>query len=190
VIAGRLRGRSITFADSPGLRPTGDRLRETLFSWLQPFIVESRVLDLFAGSGVLGFEAASRGAAQVTMVEKSRKVCAMLRRNTALLELDGVAIICTDALDMISGASLLASGTGNQNSAIKHFDIVFIDPPFAESLQQSVIDALIHSQRLAINSLLAIESDRRAEPVTVPANWQLQKEKIAGDVRLQLYLVP
>lgn len=184
IIAGRLRGRNITFSDSPGLRPTGDRLRETLFSWLQPFLVESKVLDLFAGSGALGFEAVSRGAAHVTMVEKSRKVCAVLRQNAAQLELNDVTIICLDALDLLSDTA-----RGNQDCASGPFDIVFVDPPFGEHLHQTAIDKLSQSQWLVKNSLVVIESDRRAGQCTVPAAWQLQKEKTAGEVHLQLYQI-
>ena len=182
VIAGLLRGRTITFADSPGLRPTGDRLRETLFSWLQPFIAGSRVLDLFAGSGALGFESFSRGARHVTMVEKSRKVCAGLRQSVEQLEVDEVAIICADALD-------LASNFAESGDISGPFDIIFVDPPFGEHLHQMTIDMLLQSQWLAKDSLLVIESDRRAAQLTVPTHWQLQKQKTAGEVQLQLYLV-
>ena len=184
VIAGRLRGRHITFTDSPGLRPTGDRLRETLFSWLQPTLVDSRVLDLFAGSGALGFEAASRGAQHVTMVEKSRKVCEVLRQNAIHLEVEGIVVICADALDLISDSAGLGE-CGDQ----KHFDIVFVDPPFGENLHQTVTDRLSNSHWLAKNSLVVIESDRRAGQLSVPGHWRLQKEKIAGEVQLQLYSV-
>ncbi len=184
IIAGRFRGRNITFADSPGLRPTGDRLREMLFSWLQPYIVESRVLDLFAGSGALGFEAVSRGAAQVTMVEKSRKVCAVLRQNAAQLEADDITIICADALDLLSGTV-----KSNRDGAIGPADIVFVDPPFGERLHQTVIDELSRSQQVVQHSLVVIESDRRADQCTVPAAWLLLREKVAGEVRLQLFQI-
>jgi len=180
IIAGRFRGRHITVADSPGLRPTGDRLRETLFSWLQPYIADTRVLDLFAGSGALGFEAASRGALQVMMIERSRKVCAGLRQNAAQLEVDNVSIFCADALDL----------PDDQTIADETFDIVFVDPPFAEQLHQAVIDMLSQSKRLAKNALIIIESDRRSPPLKIPDGWQLQKDKAAGEVQLQLYISP
>lgn len=182
LIAGRLRGRKITFVDSQGLRPTGDRLRETLFSWLQPYIVGSTVLDLFAGSGALGFEAASRGAERVTMIEKSRTVCAGLRQNKLQLELDNLSIVCADALDVM--------GNTSANVDSERFDIVFIDPPFGERLHQSAVDMLVGSKCLRDDALVAIESDRRAELVEVPEQWQSRKDKVAGEVRLQLYLVP
>jgi len=185
VIAGRLRGRNITFADHPGLRPTGDRLRETLFSWLQPYIVDNIVLDLFAGSGALGFEACSRGARQVTMVEQSRKVFEVLQRNATQLQLDNVTIVRGDAMDLLGEQTV-----GTDNNLTAAFGIVFIDPPFTAHLHQAVIDALSQSQRLAKDALVVIESDRRAQALTVPEHWRLQKDKIAGEVQLQLYLVP
>jgi 16S rRNA (guanine966-N2)-methyltransferase len=182
LIAGKFRGRKITFVDSQGLRPTGDRLRETLFSWLQPTIAQSRVLDLFAGSGALGFEAASRGAESVTLIEKSRRVCAVLRQNKDQLELNNLSISCANALDVINN---LSGGVGKSDC----FDIVFVDPPFDDNLHQATVDALNTSDCLCSNAMVAIEGDRRAPPVDVPAGWQLQKDKVAGEVRLQLFLV-
>lgn len=199
IIAGHLRGREITFIDGPGLRPTGDRLRETLFSWLQPYIVDSNVLDVFAGSGALGFESASRGAARVTMLEKSRKVCAELRQNLIKLKLDNVDIHCGDALQMISANSQseLASRVNREVNSdasggiqgIGSFDIIFIDPPFQEHLHQRTVDAVARTQRLNKNTHVVIESDKRGQSVITPADWHLAREKIAGEVHLQLYRV-
>ena len=182
IIAGLWRGRRLSVLDSEGLRPTTDRVRETLFNWLMHDIAGATCLDLFAGSGALGFESFSRGAKHVTMVEKSRKVCAGLLQSVEQLEVDEVAIICAVALD-------LASNFAESGDISGPFDIIFVDPPFGEHLHQMTIDMLLQSQWLAEDSLLVIESDRRAAQLTVPAHWQLQKQKTAGEVQLQLYLV-
>ncbi len=183
IIAGSRRGRSIAFVDRAGLRPTGDRLRETLFSWLQPYVVDSRVVDLFAGSGALGFEAASRGAGEVTLIEKSPKVCAGLRQSVDELKFDNVQIICADALTVIDRSLFSA-----QPVASAATDIIFIDPPFDTRMHQAVADALEHSG-LQAGTLVAIENDKRGDVLQVPANWTLEKDKLAGEVRLQLYRV-
>jgi len=171
--------------DSAGLRPTGDRLREVLFAWLQPFIVGSRVLDLFAGSGALGFEAASRGAGQVTMVEKSPNICNVLQQNATQLKLDNVAIACADALQIARDKPPAV----DSDSRCGRFDIVFIDPPFDKHLHQQVIEALLQGQCLSQNCHVVIESSKREELPLIPHTWQLKKEKIAGEVRLRVYLV-
>lgn len=184
IIAGSRRGRSVAFVDSAGLRPTGDRLRETLFSWLQPHVADSRVVDLFAGSGALGFEAASRGAAEVTLIEKSPKVCAGLRQSADELKFDNVQIICADALSVIDRS--LFNESPNASAAT---DIIFIDPPFDVGLHQAVADALADKGGLRVGTLVAIENDKRGKALQVPASWTLEKDKLAGEVRLQLYCV-
>lgn len=133
---------------------------------------------MFAGSGSLGFEAASRGALKVTLVEKSRTVCAELRRNAQQLDLDNVCIKCMDALHLESA----------ENEA-GCFDVVFLDPPFADGLYQAAIDVLCRGSLLADGARVIIEGNRRTEPAQVPAQWQLEKDKTAGEVRLQLFIV-
>ena len=119
IIAGSLRGSKLPVPDADGLRPTGDRVRETLFNWLQNRIAGRRVLDLFAGSGALGFESASRGAAEVLLVESHPPAAAMLRASRERLQADRLQVVQADALAWLAG-----SGTGR-------FDLVFLDPPFA-----------------------------------------------------------
>ena len=118
IIAGRWRGRRLPVPDLPEIRPTGDRIRETLFNWLTPIIVGARCLDLFAGSGVLGFESGSRGAAEVVLVDRSRKVTAVLERETNRLNAESMTIVCADAMQWLS------------QSRERGFDVVFLDPPF------------------------------------------------------------
>ena len=123
IIAGALRGRRWPVPDVPGLRPTPDRVRETLFNWLAPCIAGRRVLDLFAGSGALGFEAASRGAAAVTLVEQHRAALALLRETAARFGLDSVHIEAMEAM-----AFLRAQPAGSR------WDVILLDPPFDSAL--------------------------------------------------------
>ena len=118
IIGGNLRSRMIEFPDAPGLRPTAERVRETLFNWLGQTMADQYCLDLFAGSGALGFEAASRGAAGVVMVESNRDAVDALKRNVALLKAGQCEVIHADALKYIE-------------ATMHRFDIIFIDPPFA-----------------------------------------------------------
>lgn len=180
IIAGRQRGRQVSFADHQGLRPTGDRLRETLFSWLQPELPGSRTLDMFAGSGVLGFESVSRGSQSVVLFEKSAAVSRQLQANVEALKLDEAKVVCAD---------VLAPGVIASHCLAHSINIVFIDPPFDDELQQHAVDVLQASQVLAGQAMVSIENNKRAAELTLPANWQLQREKVAGEVRLQLFLV-
>jgi len=175
IIAGQWRGRKLSFPDAQGLRPTPDRIRETLFNWLTPVLHGVRCLDLFAGSGALGFEAASRGAAQVVMVDSAHDVVRALRENAKLLSASSVQVCQQDA------ASYLAAEP-------RPFDVVFLDPPFGspELLMQS-ITGLSAPGRLAAGAWIYIETPSTvAEPV-VPVNWALEKQKKAGQVAYRLY---
>lgn len=179
IIAGRLRGRMISFPDQTGLRPTGDRIRETLFSWLQPSLPGSHCLDMFAGSGVLGFEAISRGAADLLLLDKSPIVVRELQANCKLLGLSNVEVDCADA----TRVELLAGLDSNP------FDVVFIDPPFADGLHLAAVQALCKGNMLAEGALVAIECDKQQAAVPVPDHWELWREKQTGNVRLRLYRV-
>ena len=130
IVAGEWRGRRLPVLDQPGLRPTPDRVRETLFNWLAPLITGARCLDLFAGSGALGFEAASRGAGRVAMIEKSANLVRVLRENRLLLDARQVEVIQADAGLWLAGQA-------------EPFDLVFLDPPFAENLLGPTL-SLIH----------------------------------------------
>ena len=136
IIGGTWRGRKLSVADAPGLRPTPDRIRETLFNWLAPECRDARVLDCFAGSGALGIEALSRGARALVAIERQREALAALRADVARLGIDSVQIIAGDALQAIDGLQ-------------QRFDIVFIDPPYAEpQLRNQVIERLERSDCL------------------------------------------
>src|SRR6185369_1703329 len=133
IIGGRLRGRRIAVPDAPGLRPTPDRVRETLFNWVGPTMAGARVLDLFAGTGALGLEALSRGAAAVTLVEQQRVAVSALQQTVQRLGVPEVRIVAADAL------SFLASDKGQ-------YDLILLDPPFAAGLLAPAVQAIVRHQ--------------------------------------------
>ena len=169
IIGGEYRGRKLNFASIEGLRPTGDRVRETLFNWLQPMLPGAVCLDLFAGSGALGLEAASRGAELVVMLEKSPKVAAQIAQNISLLGADGVEIHRCDALQWLTGES-------------RRFDIVFLDPPFATDLLQESCRLLDQGGWLRPNARIYLEMDKGKELPPLPVNWAPLRHKKAGQV--------
>jgi 16S rRNA (guanine966-N2)-methyltransferase len=174
IIGGRWRGRILAFPDIDGLRPTGNRVRETLFNWLMPALPGSRCLDLFAGSGALGFEAVSRGAAHSTLVELNSIACQQLRANVDLLQCSDVDVMQESALSYL------------QNRRSSAVDIVFIDPPFGLDLWQQVVTSLMEFQWLHDQSLIYVEMPR-GKFLSVPAEWHLHRQKEAGHVTYCLY---
>lgn len=171
IIAGLWRGKKIHFVDQEGLRPTADRIRETLFNWLQGEITDAVCLDLFAGSGALGIEAASRGAAEVYCVESSSTAAKAIRENLATLADAPIRVINTNALDFLQ----------RSHPALK-FDVVFLDPPFASGLLEQVCDLLEKQQWLTPHAAIYLESAQPLEALAIPAQWQLTKHKKAGQV--------
>lgn len=175
IIGGAWRGRKLSFPDVDGLRPTGDRIRETLFNWLAPEIQGARCLDLFAGSGALGIEALSRGAEVSVLVERDTKAAAQLKTNLEILKAEQGRVVNADALGLLQ--------KGNIDSP---YHIVFIDPPFQLNLWQGVIDALETGNWLADNATIYIESGRDNE-YHPPINWQLHRDKHTGAVSYRLF---
>ena len=175
IIGGQWRGRKLSFPDVDGLRPTGDRIRETLFNWLAPELPGARCLDLFAGSGALGLEALSRGASASVLVERDSGAASQLRANLALLAATEGQLLQVDALRLLRD--------GNSGAP---YAVVFIDPPFQLGLWQAVIDALEEGQWLSEDASVYIESGRDSVYV-VPANWRLHREKHAGQVSYRLF---
>ena len=172
IIAGRFRGSKLDVADAPGLRPSADRVRETLFNWLQPRLPGARCLDLFAGSGALGFEAASRGAQFVQMIERDPKLAQALRDTAARLQADSVRVHAGDALARL------------REAPETRFDIVFVDPPFDAGLHDAALAAL--PPWLAPGAWVYVESGGSREPA-VPAGWTLHREGRTREVRYALY---
>lgn len=176
IIGGQWRGRKLNFPDIPGLRPTPDRVRETLFNWLAPVIAGSRCLDLFAGSGALGFEAASRGAADVVLVEREPRIVKSLREQAQRLGAGNVRIVQADARQYLSGAA-------------HPYDVVFLDPPFGQGLLASFLESLGQGW-LASDAWIYLEAERgfSGEQLSelLPEGFGLVRSKLAGQVGYHL----
>ncbi|WP_105608833.1 16S rRNA (guanine(966)-N(2))-methyltransferase [Cronobacter sakazakii] len=175
IIGGQWRGRKLPVPHSPGLRPTTDRVRETLFNWLAPYLVGARCLDCFAGSGALGLEALSRYAADATLLEMERSVAQQLQKNLATLKSSAAKVVNTNTLNFL-----------NQNG--EPHNIVFVDPPFRKGLLEETLNLLETRGWLAPQALIYVESEVENGLPPVPANWQLHREKVAGQVAYRLYL--
>jgi 16S rRNA (guanine966-N2)-methyltransferase len=179
IIAGTLRGSRLAVADRVGLRPTPERVRETLFNWLVPLIDGTRCLDLFAGTGALGIEALSRGAAEVVFVERDAQLAANLRANLLRLR-QAARVECADAPAWLERSD--ASGADGA------FDLVFLDPPFAADQWTAVAQRLQARGLLKPGALVYVECPADAAP-SLPANGLAHREGRAGDVRFALYRV-
>ena len=180
IIAGKWRGRRLDFPSLDGLRPTGDRVRETLFNWLQPDLPGALCLDLFAGSGALGFEAASRGAHLVTLIEKDPSAVKALLRTRDQLGASSpeLEIIQQDALAWLQ----------KNTSETRHFDIVFVDPPFSSPLAEWALIALTRHHWLSPGALVYVESGvSSGHPAITPPSWQLYRHRKMGAVQCSLY---
>ncbi len=175
IIGGMWRGRKLKVPDLPGLRPTPDRVRETLFNWLQPVIAGAYCLDMFAGSGALGFEALSRGAAFVDMVDQSRQVVDLL-----LQEAEKFAARNLDIYAAIAPKQL--------RRPAKVYDIVFVDPPFGEDLLVPCCHFLEENAFLADEAYIYLEAKSPLDAALLPPNWRLLKNKKAGQVAYHLVL--
>jgi 16S rRNA (guanine966-N2)-methyltransferase len=178
IIAGQCRGRRISFPAVVGLRPTGDRLRETLFNWLTAELRGARCLDLFAGSGALGLEAASRGAGDVILIELNPAAARALDENIEALGLKSARVFNANVLNWLQ-----------QNASdSKPFDIIFLDPPFDSTLLAETITTLTQqSTLLAEEAMIYIEAPARQTLDSLPDSWQLHRHKTAGDVACYLY---
>lgn len=174
IIGGAYRGRKLKFPSIDGLRPTSDRVRETLFNWLQPVLAGASCLDLFAGSGALGLEAASRGAERVVMLDKSPRVATQITENISLLGAQGVEVNCSDALQWLTGSG-------------QRFDVVFLDPPFAQDLLQPCCRLLDQGGWLGPNAKIYLESNEEKALPQLPPNWSPLRRKKAGQVCYYLF---
>jgi len=174
IIAGNWRGSKLPIADLPGLRPTGDRCRETLFNWLQPLIRGAVCVDLFAGSGALGMEAASRGARRVVLVEKNAQAARVLQENADRLNGSQVEVIVGDALSWL------------KEQPPQSVDVVFIDPPFGLLLESSALELLQFGEVVKRGGFVYVETARSEAGQLPGPGWELAREKIIGEVRMQL----
>ncbi|HEV7489888.1 MAG TPA: 16S rRNA (guanine(966)-N(2))-methyltransferase RsmD [Rhodanobacteraceae bacterium] len=173
IVAGNLRGSRLEVPGKTGLRPTPDRVRETLFNWLAPVIDGAHCLDLYAGTGALGIEAISRGASACTFVESDRALARLLAENLARLKIENARVLETDALTMLGGA-------------VRPCDIVFLDPPFGANLWNESARLLESRGWLGENAWLYVESPADAQ-ISLPPSLILHREGRAGAVRFALY---
>ncbi|BCB28516.1 methyltransferase [Sulfurimicrobium lacus] len=168
IVGGAWRSRLLPFPEVPGLRPTPDRVRETLFNWLGQMMDGKTCLDLFSGSGALGFEAASRGAKQVVMVERDAKVACSLRDNTATLHAENCELVVADALKFL-------------DQETRRFDVIFVDPPYDFHLLPRVLPLLL--DRLTEDGMVYTECDTTLE---IEPEWQVWRSGKAGQVHYYL----
>jgi 16S rRNA (guanine966-N2)-methyltransferase len=173
IIAGQWRSRKIHFPDLPQLRPTPDRVRETLFNWLMPVIEGARCLDLFAGSGALGLEALSRGAAEVVFVDRDPKVMTYLHDTLRLLKTEHASVVQAEALTYLNGVA-------------RGFDIVFLDPPYQSDVLLPCCHALEAQPWLSAHAYIYIETASQTPLPELPPNWEITREKTAGQVCYRL----
>lgn len=173
IIGGQWRSRRLDFPDVEGLRPTPDRVRETLFNWLMPVIHGARCLDLFTGSGALGLEALSRGAAEVVLVDRDPRVVTTLRKHLTTLQAQGATLLQQSALDYLQGEAT-------------PFDIVFLDPPFRQGLLAPALELLVTRGWLAPGARLYIEQESEQPQLALPEGWELLRELKAGQVACRL----
>jgi 16S rRNA (guanine966-N2)-methyltransferase len=174
IIGGRWRSRKLKFPQSKGLRPTPDRVRETLFNWLQGEIEGAACLDLYAGSGALGFEAASRGAARVVQVENVAVVYQNLLQNRAILQANSVEVIRSDVGRFLS-------------DRVESFDVVFLDPPFRQGLVIPCCQALETQGWLKPRAKIYIETEKELALQGLPPFWQLLRDGKSGEVSYYLW---
>ncbi len=174
IVAGKWRSRPLQIIDEPELRPTSERIRETLFNWLRPMTEGSRCLDLFAGTGALGIEALSRGAGHVVFVEKSAALAAGIRLILGELEARNADVRQRDAFDYL------------KNADPEPFDIVFLDPPFNTALLSEACSLLQGKGWLKADAIVYLEQSRDGERAALPDGWAVSHEKVAGKVSYSL----
>lgn len=175
IIGGQWRSRKLNVPDATGLRPTPDRVRETLFNWLAPYIQGARVLDAFTGSGALFLEAMSRGASNGLALDLNREAINNLNSNLALLQCDTAQALCVDALQHLS------------TNAEQGFDIVLLDPPFHQDLLLNACQLLESNNWLNQHAWIYTESEQAPSSLGVPNTWRLHREKRTGQVYYALW---
>ncbi|RLA10217.1 MAG: 16S rRNA (guanine(966)-N(2))-methyltransferase RsmD [Gammaproteobacteria bacterium] len=188
IIGGQWRGRRLPIVETEGLRPTPDRVRETLFNWLQQEIVGSHCLDLFAGTGALAFEALSRGAEQVTAVERNPRACKQMQLTATDLGTDRLTVVCADVGDFLRQTTNTDSAAG-PNSSPDFWQIVFVDPPYSLGYPPPQWPQLNRHPRLAADALVYLESHADYRDTVLnntAANWVEKRKKVAGEVCYRL----
>ena len=176
IIGGDWRSRRIHFADAPGLRPTMDKVRETVFNWLQWDIEGQLVLDCFAGSGALGYEALSRGAKEVTFIELNKNAASCIRQSLASLEASNAQVFQADALAWLG-----------QQESLEQFDVIFLDPPFAKELLAPAVELI--APKVKTGCLVYVEVEAKADLSCIPSHWLESKRKDGKEFSFMLFEV-
>lgn len=174
IIGGRWRGLKIAFPDHAELRPSPDRVRETLFNWLQPVILDARCLDLFAGSGALGIEALSRGAATVVLVERDARTVRGIQTTLQRLDSTAATVVQAEALEYLD------------KPPASPFNVVFLDPPYASGVLPEISDKLVRNGWLAPAASIYMEAPSDAPLPPLPATWTVHRSRQAGQVGYHL----
>jgi 16S rRNA (guanine966-N2)-methyltransferase len=180
IIGGQWRGRKLSFPTAQGLRPTADRVRETLFNWLSPSISGAHCLDLFAGSGALGLEALSRGASFCCFIDTAAAASQHIAASLALLQCDNATTHTAQAAPWLEQL-----GPGPNET----FDIIFLDPPFGKNLAEKCLALIDQKQLVRNDGLVYLETNRDEALPATPPHWQLHREKTAGQVGYRLYRI-
>jgi len=175
IIGGQWRSRKLPVSDVEGLRPTTDRIKETVFNWLAPYLEGAHCLDLFAGSGGLSFEALSRYADSALLIEKDRGAAKQLQQNLATLRCDNAVVKNQDSLSLLT------------KPASQKFDVVFIDPPFRKNLLEQSCQLLAQNDWLSENAVIYIEVESELSSPKLPSHWRCIKDKQAGQVSFSLW---
>lgn len=178
IIGGQWRGRKLHFPTVPGLRPSPNRIRETLFNWLVPYLSDARCLDLFAGSGALGFEALSRCAKSVSFIEQSATLIRYLEKQIKLFAVEDKAVVY-QARFPFDAARVFKRGTNL-------FNLVFLDPPFHQDLVEKACHWLVKENLIDRESMIYIETESTLKGLLLPPNWHILHCKIAGKVQYGL----
>lgn len=186
IIAGQWRSRRLPIQDLEGLRPTTDRVRETLFNWLSGELSGARVLDCFGGSGALAMEALSRYARYARVFELQKSAVVQLQNNLKTLKCEQADVIPGDSLNLLAQGPA-GNAARKDPDAGEGFDIVFIDPPFRKGLAENSIKALTAHNWLKPDALIYVETESELSALPVPADWSQLKEKTAGQVCYRLY---
>ncbi|PLA74231.1 16S rRNA (guanine(966)-N(2))-methyltransferase RsmD [Hydrogenovibrio sp. SC-1] len=176
IIGGDFRGRKLPVRSAEGLRPTSDRMRETLFNWLQFDIAGMTCLDVFAGTGALGLEALSRGASRVDFLELDADNVKQLQQNIQTLNINHATLTQTDSLQWL------------QQACTQPYDLIFLDPPFGKGLMQPVLDTIFQQKWIQNNQAwLYLEQEKSLNWPLLPSNWQLYREKTTSQVKMSLW---
>jgi len=176
IIGGDWRGRKLPVLNAEGLRPTSDRVRETLFNWLQFEIPGAKCLDVFAGSGALSFEALSRGAKQATLLELGAANSNQLKQNLQTLNVSNASVEQVDSLQWLA------------QTAKESFDVVFLDPPFHREFMQNTVDLLFKNGYLNDQAWLYLEQEKQLDWPILPDGWVCHREKATSQVRFGLFV--